>query len=202
MATPIVSESEILERFAAVVARSLRIDAALVTPDAYLCDLGAESLDLLEITMEAEDEFNILIPQKNILQTAQEVFGFGVLVKDGRLTEEGAKFLLRRMPELDPATVVAGMSTAELGRTFQRVATWLRMIQGLMAQTPQVCPSCETPFGKAVAGRLTCAKCAIQVDLPSGDDLNRRWVEEYHRTELVHLQRETPQIQRDSPQAV
>lgn len=195
MSTPTVSESEILERFAQVVARSLRIDAALVTPDAYLCDLGAESLDLLEITMEAEDEFNILIPQKNILQTAQEVFGFGVLVRDGFLTEDGVKFLRRRMPELDPATVVAGMSMADLGRAFQRVGTWLRMIQGLMAYSPRVCPSCETPFSKAIAGRLKCAKCGKEVDLPSGDDLNRRWVEEYHRAEF-------PQVLRDSPQAV
>ena len=199
MATPMVSESEILDRFAQVVARSLRIDAALVTPDAYLCDLGAESLDLLEITMEAEDEFNILIPQKNILQTAQEVFGFGVLVRDGHLTEEGAKFLHRRMPELDSATVVAGMSMADLGRAFQRVGTWLRMIQGLVEQSPSACPNCDAPFSKAVAGRLKCAKCATEVDLPSGDDLNRRWVEEYHRLELPQSPTQTL---RDSPQAV
>jgi acyl carrier protein len=195
METPTVSESEILDRFAQVVARSLRIDAALVTPEAYLCDLGAESLDLLEITMEAEDEFNILIPQKNILQTAQEVFGFGVLVRDGHLTEEGVKFLHRRMPELDRNTVVAGMTIADLGRAFQRVGTWVRMIQGLIAYSPQVCPTCETPFSKAVAGRLKCAKCKTEIDLPSGDDLNRRWVEEYHQAEL-------PRILRDSPQAV
>jgi hypothetical protein len=33
------------------------------------------------------------------------------------------------------------------------------------------------------------------VDLPSGDDLNRRWVEEYHRTE-------GPTLLRDSAQAI
>jgi acyl carrier protein len=195
MATPIVTESEILERFAQVVARSLRIDASLVTPDAYLSDLGAESLDLLEITMEAEDEFNILIPQKNILQTAQDVFGAGVLVRDGLLTQEGARFLHRRMPELDRAAIAAGMSVADLGRAFQRVGTWLRMIQGLLEQSPRACAECQAPYSKAVAGRLKCTNCGKEVDLPSGDDLNRQWVEEYHRTEL-------PRILRDSPQAV
>ena len=72
-----ISSETILEKFADIVSNSLRIDAARVVEDAYLDDLGAESLDLLEITMEAEEAFNILIPQKNILQTAQEVFGRG-----------------------------------------------------------------------------------------------------------------------------
>jgi hypothetical protein len=134
--------------------------------------------------MEAEEEFNIIIPQKDILQTAQEILGYGVLVRDGNLTDEGARFLHRRMPEADRAAVVAGMSLADLGRAFQRVDTWVRMIEGLIAASPQVCPKCEEPFSKAVAGRLKCAKCAAEVDLPSGDDLNRRWVEEYQRTAL------------------
>lgn len=182
MATSL-SEAEILERFAQVVARSLRIEPALVTPDAYLSDLGAESLDLLEITMEAEEEFDILIPQKTILQTAHEVFGDGVILHEGRLTEQGRRFLLRRMPELDPATVAAGAAVTDLARAFQRVGTWVRMIQGLAEHTPRECPSCKAGLPKAVAGRATCASCGTGVDLPSGDDLNRRWVEEYRRTE-------------------
>ena len=59
-----LSPSEIHERFAGIVAKSLRIDPSQVTPDASLADLGAESLDLIEITMEAEDEFAIVMPQK------------------------------------------------------------------------------------------------------------------------------------------
>ncbi len=178
-----LSEAEVLERFAQVVARSLRIEPALVTPDAYLDDLGAESLDLLEITMEAEEEFNILIPQKNILQTAQEVIGEGVVVRDGQLTEAGVTFLQRRMPELALGDLKAGAPVADLGRVFQRVSTWVRMIQGLVEQSPQTCPSCSQDFPKAVAGRLKCRGCGTELDLPSGDDLNRRWVEEYHRAQ-------------------
>jgi acyl carrier protein len=181
MATPNVSDTEVLQRFAQIVAESLRIDAELVKPDAYLSDLGAESLDLLEITMEAEDAFNILIPQKNLLQTAQEVFGTGVLVQDGCLTEEGAKFLHRRMPELAERNIGAGASLVDVGRELQRVSAWVRMIQGLIEFSPRECPQCGTAFPKAVAGRLKCAQCSTQIDLPSGDDLNRRWVEEYHR---------------------
>ncbi len=44
---PIMTESEVFDQFAPIVARSLRIDAAQVLPDAQLNDLGAESLDLI-----------------------------------------------------------------------------------------------------------------------------------------------------------
>lgn len=182
MASPNVSDTEVLQRFAQIVAESLRVEPELVKPDTYLSDLGAESLDLLEITMEAEDAFNILIPQKNILQTAQEVFGAGVLMQDGHLTEEGAKFLQRRMPELaEHKALGAGTSLVDVAHEFQRVSAWVRMIQGLIEFSPRNCPQCEAPFPKAVAGRLKCGQCSAQIDIPSGDDLNRKWVEEYHR---------------------
>ncbi|HEY6361242.1 MAG TPA: phosphopantetheine-binding protein [Vicinamibacterales bacterium] len=180
MTNPKVTESEILESFADIVARSLRLERQRVTADAYLSDLGAESLDLLEITMETEDEFAILMPQKDILQVAQEIFGPGVLVHEGRLTEQGAVLLQRRMPEFG-GSVVVGMSVAEVGRLFQRIGTWVRLIHGLIQHSPTACPSCAGPLPKPVAGRMRCQACAIEVDLPAGDDLNRRWVEEYHR---------------------
>lgn len=181
MSNVAASDPEILERFARVVAQSLRIETSAVTADAYLDDLGAESLDLAEITMEAEEEFDILIPQKSILQTATEVFGEGVLIKEGRLTEEGKRLIRRRMPEfegdLDEVTV------AELNRLFMRVGTWLRMIAGLMEHTPTTCAKCGTPFGKAKAGLLKCRSCGAEQDIPSGEDLNRQWVEQYYQQE-------------------
>jgi acyl carrier protein len=183
MSHPMLSESEILERFAGIVARSLRIEPERVTSDASLGDLGAESLDLLEITMEAEDEFGILMPQKDILHMAEEVFGPGVLLADGRLTESGARLLQRRLPECADGTIAAGVAIAEIARVFQRVGTWVRVIQGLLAQRPYDCPSCGTALGSPVAGRFKCAGCGADVDLPAGDDLNRRWVEAYHRGE-------------------
>src|SRR3954469_22377731 len=120
MSNGTIADSEILERFAQIVAGSLSIGAAQVREDAYVTDLGAESLDLLEITMDAEEEFNILIPQKNILQTAQEIVGAGVLVLDGKLTEQGKRLLRTRLPELAPAGE-GELTVADLDRMFMRV---------------------------------------------------------------------------------
>jgi|RhiMetdeSRZDD1v2_1073273.scaffolds.fasta_scaffold16668_7 acyl carrier protein len=183
----LLSAAEIHERFAAIVAKSLRIEPTRVTPDASLAELGAESLDLLEITMEAEDEFDIVMPQKDVLQMGQDVFGPGVLVNEGRLTEAGVRFLQRRMPESEADALRVGMPVTDVARLFQRVGTWVRVIEGLLEHQPRACPTCSEALSKAVAGRFKCGQCGHEIDLPAGDELNRRWVEEYFRTEHASL---------------
>ena len=98
---PNMTESEVFDKFAPIVARSLRIDVSQVAPDTHLSDLGAESLDLIEITMETESQFHIFLPDKSILETAVEVFGSDILEKDGYLTEEGKRLMMCRLPEAD-----------------------------------------------------------------------------------------------------
>ncbi len=174
-----ISSETILEKFADIVSKSLRIDAARVVEDAYLDDLGAESLDLLEITMEAEEAFNILIPQKNILQTAQEVLGAGVLISDGCVTEAGRFFLSRRIPAAFRRDLPEQPTVTELNRFFLRVQMWVWMIGGLIEHTPRTCSSCGAAFQKAVAGRLKCPTCASEYELLPGEEINRRWVQQY-----------------------
>src|SRR5450759_5722315 len=93
--------TEVFDKFAQIVAKSLRVDASQVAPDTLLTDLGAESLDLIEITMESETQFHIFLPDKSILETAVEVFGPDTLEKNGYLTEEGKQLLLARMAGTD-----------------------------------------------------------------------------------------------------
>jgi acyl carrier protein len=176
------SPSDVPERFADIVARSLRIPRERVTADAYLSDLGAESLDVLEMLIDIEDEFGVVMPQKDILQVAEEVFGPGVLVHEGVLTEHGVRLLRQRMPELPEDAIASGMPVAEVTRIFARVGTWLRLIDGLLERAATACPSCAGALGKPLAGRRKCGACGTEVDLPAGDDLNRRWVEEYYRS--------------------
>jgi acyl carrier protein len=184
MSHPTVSESEILARFAPIVAASLRITPERVTLDACLSDLGAESLDLLEITMDTEDEFGIVMPQNDILHVGQQVFGDGVLVRDGALTEQGARFLQRRLT-FDSSAITTAMPVTDVLRIFQRVGTWVRVIQGLLEHTPTACPSCGSKLAKPLAARVKCTSCDTEVDLPAGDDLNRSWVEEYYRAQAA-----------------
>ncbi|MCQ2952373.1 acyl carrier protein [Helicobacter pylori] len=49
----------------AVIAEQLNVDAAQVTPEAeFVKDLGADSLDILELIMALEEKFGIEIPDE------------------------------------------------------------------------------------------------------------------------------------------
>lgn len=55
--------SDITERVQRIIEEKLGVDASEVTPEAtFTNDLGADSLDTVELIMELEKEFNITIP--------------------------------------------------------------------------------------------------------------------------------------------
>ena len=180
---PIMTESEVFDKFAQIVAKSLRIDVSQIAPDTHLTDLGAESLDLIEITMETETQFHIFLPDKSVLETAVEVFGPGVLERDGYLTGEGKQLLLRRMPDADAQAFAGEVAVRDLQHYFLRVDTWVRMIQGLAQYTPTECASCGGPMATSMGFRMKCAKCGQEITLRSGEEFNREWVREYYDRE-------------------
>jgi acyl carrier protein len=180
---PEMTESEIFDQFAQIVARSLRIDASQVAPNVHLTDLGAESLDLIEISMETESQFHIFLPDKSILETAVEVFGSDILEKDGYVTEEGKRLLLRRMPASDADAFAGVVAVRDLQRYFLRVDTWVRMIQGLVRYTPSECAACGGTMVASMGFRMKCSRCGQEVTLRSGEEVNREWVREYYEQE-------------------
>lgn len=180
---PNMTESEVLDKFAQIVAKSLRIDASQVNPDVHLNDLGAESLDLIEITMETESQFHIFLPDKSILETAVEIFGPGILEKDGYLTEDGKRLLLCRMPDADRSAFSGQVAIKDLQSYFLKVGTWVRMVQGLAQYTPGECAECGGSMVPSMGFRMKCAKCGQEITLRSGEELNREWVRDYYERE-------------------
>lgn len=54
--------SQVFEKLKEIVARELKIDPEKITLDsAFVDDLGADSLDMVELVMALEDEFGISI---------------------------------------------------------------------------------------------------------------------------------------------
>ena len=57
--------SEILQKVQSIIADKLSVDVADVTPEkSFTNDLGADSLDTVELIMELEKEFDIQIPDE------------------------------------------------------------------------------------------------------------------------------------------
>ncbi len=58
-----MNRNEIFDKVKAVVVEQLGVSEDQVTPDAsYIDDLGADSLDTVELVMSLEEEFNTEIP--------------------------------------------------------------------------------------------------------------------------------------------
>jgi acyl carrier protein len=180
---PKMTDSEVFDKFAQIVANSLRMDGPKIAPETHLTDLGAESLDLIEITMETETQFHIFLPDKSILETAVEVFGPGILENDGYLTAEGKRFLLRRLPQADARAFEGEVAVKDLQSYFLKVSTWVKMIQDLAQYTPAQCESCDGPMVPSMGFRMKCAQCGREITLRSGEELNREWVREYYDRE-------------------
>ena len=95
------ASEEIYGKVRQVLMESLNVDEGDITPTATLQgDLGAESIDFLDIVFRLEREFGIRIPRGELFP--ESVFqGDPDFVRDGRVTEQGMGELRSRMPYAD-----------------------------------------------------------------------------------------------------
>ena len=67
------------ERLVDIIAQQLGVDKDNVTPEAsFMKDLGADSLDTVELVMALEEEFDIEIPDSDAekIQTVQDALSY------------------------------------------------------------------------------------------------------------------------------
>jgi acyl carrier protein len=97
--TTTTTETEVFEKMRTVLAESLGVDEELVVHEARLADdLGADSLDYLDISFRMEKAFGFPIkPNEMFLgDSPSEEF-----VQNGKITDAGLAELRRRMPHVD-----------------------------------------------------------------------------------------------------
>ena len=95
------SQEEIYTKVSATLVEALNVDEEEIKPTATLQgDLGAESIDFLDIVFRLEREFGIKIPRGELFP--ESIFqGDPEFVQDGRVTEKGLAELRARMPFAD-----------------------------------------------------------------------------------------------------
>src|ERR1700730_2487409 len=95
------TQEEIYQKVSSTLVEALNVEEDEIRPDATLQkDLGAESIDFLDIVFRLEREFGIRIPRGELFP--ESVFqGDPDFVRDGRVTEQGMGELRSRMPYAD-----------------------------------------------------------------------------------------------------
>jgi len=92
-----LSEQEIFEQVQEVLVDALGVDDDEVTPEAKLeADLGAESIDYLDIAFRLEKQFDIKIGESEMFD--QSVLNDPQYVQDGTVTDAGLAELRTKMP--------------------------------------------------------------------------------------------------------
>lgn len=175
-----MTAAEIHQGLVEIVVNSLRVEPSTVTLDSYLDELGAQSLDLVEISMEAESKFHVWLPDKSLLETAQEVFGREAITHADQLTDFGKQIFRARLPSQEWPLLDGDVSTAALQHYFLKVSTWVRMIENLREYTPVACSGCGSgKLSEAPGLALSCQQCGEEMPLRSGQDINREWLEQF-----------------------
>ncbi len=129
-------DKAIFEKIQETLAGALGVDKSEVTPEASLTrDLGAESIDFIDIIFRLEKTFDIKIP-------SGELFPGNILnderfVQAGRVTEAGIQELKVRMPYLDIETFSKDPQISKLAEAFtvQMVMNYIR--DRLAKETPK-----------------------------------------------------------------
>jgi len=126
------TRDEIYSKVSATLQEALSVDEDEIRPGATLQgDLGAESIDFLDIVFRLEREFGIQIPRGELFP--ESIFqGDPAFVQNGKVTEKGLQELRTRMPFADLSKFEANPELSGIGELFT-VDMITRYIQGKLA---------------------------------------------------------------------
>ena len=110
-------KNEIIKQVKTIISQALRVEESKVVFDASLIrDLGAESIDFLDIVFRLEKAFKIKIPKGELFP--EKLLTDARFVKAGQVTPEGIQELKSRMPGLDWENFSKHPQVANLGNMF------------------------------------------------------------------------------------
>jgi acyl carrier protein len=179
MGQNVISEDKVFEELKKAIVETLRVDKNEIKPESSLInDLGAESLDFLDINYRMEQTFGIKMARHFVLEHIEEMFGEGSAIdENGQLTEKAIELLRIRygddMPDLKP-----GMDMDEVPAmvTAQSISGG---VMDLLASLPEACPECSNKAWKTEDGsHVKCGSCGKEAEFTNGDDLIKNWLSE------------------------
>jgi acyl carrier protein len=128
------TQEEIYTKVSATLVEALNVDEEDIKPTSTLQgDLGAESIDFLDIVFRLEREFGIKIPRGELFP--ESIFqGDPEFVQNGKVTDKGLDELRTRMPFADLSGFEKNPEVGKLSDLFT-VDLITRYIQGKLVQS-------------------------------------------------------------------
>ena len=112
------SQEEIYEKVQETLVDALGVDDDDVSPEATLVgDLGAESIDFLDIVFRLEKSFDIKIPRGERFPENLAAADSG-FIKDGQVTEAGLAELRAKMPHANVDKLAADPKVENIQNLF------------------------------------------------------------------------------------
>jgi acyl carrier protein len=113
-----LNRDDIYTRVSATLVEALNVDQDEIRPTATLQgDLGAESIDFLDIVFRLEREFGLKIPRGELFP--ESIFqGDPDFVQDGRVTDKGLAELRARMPYAELSAFEQNPAISAIGDLF------------------------------------------------------------------------------------
>lgn len=113
-----LSREAIYTKVSATLVQALNVDEGDITPTATLqSDLGAESIDFLDIVFRLEREFGITIPRGELFP--ESIFrGDPEFMQNGKVTDRGVEELRSKLPFADLRPLEKNRAPAAISDLF------------------------------------------------------------------------------------
>ncbi len=132
-----MTENEVLEKLVPLIREVTGVLADEVTMNSYLMrDLGAESIDLLDLSFLIEETFGITLEADEFESRTQQSLSDADYEKDGYLTAEALTELRNALPEIDPGLLREGLRKIEVPSVLN-VAVFVHLIQRKLTSQTQ-----------------------------------------------------------------
>lgn len=185
MKQTLVSEQTVIDEVKKAIVETLGVEEEVISPESSLVrDLGAESLDFLDINYRLEQAFGIKTARHSMIEHIEEMFGEETAIdENGELTERAVQLLrIRFGPDLEAN---AGMDMDEIANiiTVQSMASG---VLDILDTLPEKCSSCGNGAWSTEDGRrIKCASCGGNAEFVNGDDLARQWLTNIQETQKI-----------------
>jgi acyl carrier protein len=182
----LIAEQRVMDEVRKAISEGIDINPAAVKPESSLMkDLGAESLDFLDINYRLEQTFGIKMARRTVLDHMEEMFGEETAIdSDGKLTERAAQVLAIRY-DGSGSEIHAGMDMDELP-AMVTVSSIAEMVMNLLDTLPEKCAECGAQsWTLQEETRIHCGSCGEAATFTSGDDLMDSWLQQIQKDKKI-----------------